>query len=185
MIASGDLNTGKLLTVMWAVVFGAMALGSIGPRMAAFAKAIAASQEIFQTIRRTPSIDSLDKGGHKPSNIRGTFEFRNVSFIYPSRPQGNAPLQILNPVVVVLKNVSMHIPEGKFTAIVGLSGSGKSTIVQLLERFYDPVEGEILLDGYNIKDLNVKFLRSCMGLVSQEPTLFGLTVFENVCHGYA
>jgi ATP-binding cassette subfamily B (MDR/TAP) protein 1 len=77
----------------------------------------------------------------------------------------------------------MHIPEGKFTAIVGLSGSGKSTIIQLLERFYDPIEGEILLDGHNIKDLNVKFLRSCMGLVSQEPTLFGLTVFENVCHG--
>jgi ATP-binding cassette, subfamily B (MDR/TAP), member 1 len=92
-------------------------------------------------------------------------------------------LLILNVVVAVLKNVNMTIPEGKFTAIVGLSGSGKSTIIQLIERFYDPAEGEILLDGHNIKDLNVKFLRSCMGLVSQEPTLFGLTVFENVCHG--
>ena len=183
MIVAGELNTGRLLTVVWAVIFGAMSLGSIGPRMATFAKAIAASQEIFQTIRRVPSIDSSDTRGDKPSDIKGSLEFRGVSFIYPSRPQGNYPLQILNLVVVVLKNVSMHIPEGKFTAIVGLSGSGKSTIVQLLERFYDPVEGEIFLDGHNIKDLNVRFLRSCMGLVSQEPSLFGLTVFENVCHG--
>ena len=78
----------------------------------------------------------------------------------------------------------MTIPEGKFTAIVGVSGSGKSTIIQLLERFYDPVGGDIFLDGHNIKSLNVKFLRSCMGLVSQEPVLFGTTVFENVVHGY-
>lgn len=86
-------------------------------------------------------------------------------------------------IVTVLKDINVCIPEGKFTAIVGPSGCGKSTILQLLERFYDPVEGEILLDGHNIRSLNVKFLRSCMGLVSQEPVLFATTVFENVCHG--
>lgn len=69
------------------------------------------------------------------------------------------------------------------TAIVGHSGCGKSTILQLLERFYDPVEGAIFLDGHDIRSLNVKFLRSRMGLVSQEPVLFGTTVYENVCHG--
>jgi ATP-binding cassette, subfamily B (MDR/TAP), member 1 len=79
----------------------------------------------------------------------------------------------------------MSIPAGKFTALVGPSGSGKSTILQLVERFYDPVEGEIFLDGHNIRDLNVKYLRSQMGLVSQEPVLFGTSVFENVCHGYS
>ena len=68
--------------------------------------------------------------------------------------------------------------------VVGPSGSGKSTILNLLERFYDPVEGEILLDGHNIRTLNVKSLRSQMGLVSQEPVLFGTSVFKNVCHGY-
>jgi len=87
-------------------------------------------------------------------------------------------------VVTVLKNVGMIIPEGKFTAVVGPSGSGKSTILQLMERFYDPVEGQVQLDGHNIRSLNVKFLRSKMGLVSQEPVLFGTTVFENICHGY-
>jgi ATP-binding cassette subfamily B (MDR/TAP) protein 1 len=86
--------------------------------------------------------------------------------------------------VIVLKHVNVQIPKDKFTAIVGPSGSGKSTVLQLLERFYDPVEGDILLDGHNIRDLNVKFLRSKMGLVSQEPVLFGTTVFQNVCHGY-
>ena len=85
--------------------------------------------------------------------------------------------------VTVLKSINMIIPEGKFTAVVGPSGSGKSTILQLVERFYDPVEGDVFLDGHNIKSLNVKHLRSCMGLVSQEPVLFGTTVFENVCHG--
>src|SRR5205085_6441870 len=86
--------------------------------------------------------------------------------------------------VIVLKNIDISIPEWKFTAIVGPSGSRKSTILQLLERFYDPVEGEITLDRHDIRSLNVKFLRSRMGLVSQEPVLFGTSVFENVCHGY-
>jgi ATP-binding cassette, subfamily B (MDR/TAP), member 1 len=79
----------------------------------------------------------------------------------------------------------MTIPQGKFTAIVGVSGSGKSTIIQLLERYYDPVDGDIFLDGHNLKSLNVTFLRSCIGLVSQEPVLFGTTVFANICHGMA
>jgi len=105
----------------------------------------------------------------------------SVSYI-PHDPKVLLSINLLI-VVTVLKSVSMSIQEGKFTGIVGVSGSGKSTIVQLLERFYDPVEGGIYLDGYNLKDLNVKFLRSQMGLVSQEPILFGTTVFENVCHG--
>lgn len=82
-----------------------------------------------------------------------------------------------------MKNVNLVIPEGKFTAIVGLSGSGKSTMIQLLERFYDPFEGGIYIDGHDIKSLNVKFLRSLIGLVSQEPVLFGTTIYENVCYG--
>jgi ATP-binding cassette, subfamily B (MDR/TAP), member 1 len=86
--------------------------------------------------------------------------------------------------VTVLKNVSLNIPAGKFTALVGASGSGKSTIIQLLERFYDPVEGEITLDGHNIKSLNLRHLRGCMSLVSQEPVLFATTIFGNICHGY-
>ena len=89
MIASGEINTGQLLTVIWAVLFGAMSLGSIGLRIEAFAKAVAAAQEIFQTIWRVPSIDSSDPGGKKPHNIEGSLEFKDVSLIYPSRPEGS------------------------------------------------------------------------------------------------
>src|SRR5579859_5001726 len=88
-------------------------------------------------------------------------------------------------VVMVLKHISLQIPAGKFTAVVGASGSGKSTIIQLLERFYDPVEGEILLDGHDIRTLNLRHLRGSMSLVSQEPVLFATTIFENICHGYS
>lgn len=77
----------------------------------------------------------------------------------------------------------MTIPAGSFTAIVGASGSGKSTIIQLLERFYDPVAGKITLDGHDIKDINLRHLRGCMSLVSQEPVLFATSIYENICHG--
>jgi ATP-binding cassette, subfamily B (MDR/TAP), member 1 len=94
-------------------------------------------------------------------------------------------LTVYNPnIVTVLKNISLQIPAGKFTAVVGASGSGKSTIIQLIERFYDPVEGTITLDGHDIKSLNLRFLRGCMSLVQQEPVLFATTIFENICHGY-
>src|SRR5579859_4767805 len=88
MIASGELNAGVFITVLLAVIFGAFALSSIGPRVEAFARGLAASQEIFQTIARIPSIDSLDPTGDKPANLKGTIELKGVSFIYPSRPEG-------------------------------------------------------------------------------------------------
>src|SRR6266496_4988324 len=87
-------------------------------------------------------------------------------------------------IVMVLTNISLSIPAGRFTAIVGASGSGKSTIIQLLECFYDPVQGEITLDGHDIKSLNLHHLCGCMSLVSQEQVLFATTIYENVCHGY-
>jgi len=185
LLADGELTAGVLLTVLFAVIIGAFSLGAIGPRIEIFAKATAALQKIFQTLQRIPPIDSLSEAGERPNNIRGNIDLKNVSFIYPARPEGRNFINfLLLIVVVVLKHVNVQIPKDKFTAIVGPSGSGKSTVLQLLERFYDPVEGEILFDGHDIRTLNVKFLRSKMGLVSQEPVLFGTTVFENVCHGY-
>ena len=172
------------MTVLWSVIFGAFALGTIGPRIPVFANGVGAAQEILQTIKRVPCIDSLATGGKRLESVKGSIEFRRVCFIYPSRPQGTDPFNPILIVVIVLKGVNMFIPEGKFTAIVGVSGSGKSTIIQLLERFYDPVEGDIFLDGANIRSLNVKFLRSQIGYVGQEPVLFGTTIFENVTYGF-
>jgi ATP-binding cassette, subfamily B (MDR/TAP), member 1 len=138
----------------------------------AFTLALSASAKIYETIDRVPTIDIYDGGGDRPKQVDGNLEFRNINFIYPSRPE-----------VQVLENVNLYIPHGKTTALVGASGSGKSTIVGLAERWYDPVEGQVLLDGRDLKDLNLRWLRNQISLVSQEPTLFNATIFENVCHG--
>jgi ATP-binding cassette subfamily B (MDR/TAP) protein 1 len=104
--------------------------------------------------------------------VEGSIRLQSVKHIYPSRPE-----------VVVMKDVTLDIPAGKTTALVGASGSGKSTIVGLVERFYDPVGGQILLDGHELSTLNLRWLRQQISLVSQEPTLFGTTIFHNIRYG--
>lgn len=101
--------------------------------------------------------------------MKGRIEFKNVSFSYPSRPEAK-----------VLHDVSFSVEPGKTIAICGSSGAGKSTIVQLIQRFYDQKSGEITIDGDNIKDFDVKWLRHQMALVSQEPVLFAMSVKENI-----
>jgi ABC-type multidrug transport system fused ATPase/permease subunit len=89
MIASGDLNVGTVLTVVLAVMVGAFSLAMVGPRVETFAKATAASQKIFQTLQRVPSIDSLDDEGERPEGIKGDLALKGVSFVYPARPEGS------------------------------------------------------------------------------------------------
>jgi ATP-binding cassette subfamily B (MDR/TAP) protein 1 len=110
--------------------------------------------------------------GRKLDKVEGNLELRNIDFTYPSRTA--AP---------IFQNFSLCIPAGKTVALVGSSGSGKSTIIALLERFYDPLAGEVLIDGVNIKELQVKWLRCQIGLVSQEPALFATTIKENILYG--
>ena len=98
------------------------------------------------------------------NKIEGEVSFNNVSFKYESRDQ------------YVFKELSFNIKEGMKVGLVGPSGCGKSTVQQMLQRFYDPEEGEILLDGVNIKDYDVHHLRASLGVVSQEPTLFNCTI---------
>lgn len=99
-------------------------------------------------------------------------QYQDVQFRYPSRPT-----------LRILKNFSMICPSGSTTALVGPSGSGKSTTIALLQRFYDPVKGRVLLDGHDIKALNIRWLRSLMGLVQQEPVLFDLSIRDNIAYG--
>ena len=98
-------------------------------------------------------------------------EFQDVLFRYPSRPT-----------VDVLKNLSFKCSNGRTTALVGPSGSGKSTVIGLSERFYEPTKGKILLDGHNIRTLNLRWLRSLLGLVEQEPVLFNLSIRDNIAY---
>jgi ATP-binding cassette subfamily B (MDR/TAP) protein 1 len=123
-------------------------------------------------IDRIPVIDSADLGGLQPSKVVGEISFEDVKFSYPSRPT-----------IPILQGVTVAFQAGKSTALVGASGSGKSTIISLVERFYDPTAGSVKLDGVDLKDLNLKWMRSQIGLVSQEPVLFATTIKENVAHG--
>ena len=127
---------------------------------------------MYETIDRVPTIDSQSDAGLKPEKCVGEITFENVKFNYPSRP--NVP---------IVKDLSITFPAGQTIALVGASGSGKSTTVSLVERFYDPLSGIVRLDGVDLKELNVKWLRSQIGLVSQEPTLFATTIRGNVAHG--
>merc|ERR1740130_2095524 len=104
--------------------------------------------------------------------VKGNISFTNIKFHYPTRPMD----QIVN-------GLSINIEAGKTIAFVGPSGGGKSTIVKLLERFYDPTSGTITLDGINLRDINVKHLRGLLGYVGQEPQLFATSIAKNIAYG--
>lgn len=123
-------------------------------------------------IDKEPIIDWEDAKGEILKGVSGEVEFRNVEFAYPSRPESK-----------IFHNFCLTIPASKTVALVGGSGSGKSTAVALIERFYDPLAGQILLDGVNTKALQLKWLRSQIGLVSQEPALFATSIKENILFG--
>ncbi|GBC34824.2 ABC multidrug transporter Mdr1 [Rhizophagus irregularis DAOM 181602=DAOM 197198] len=172
LLLKGELTSGDVVNVFFAVLIGAFALGHIAPDLQAFSFAIGAGSKIFETINRIPPIDIASESGEKLDNVEGRIQLKNVSFIYPARPE-----------VMTLKNLSIEIEPGSTVALVGSSGSGKSTIVSLALRFYDPIEGEIYLDGHDIKGLNLQWLRRQMSLVGQEPVLFNTTIAGNVAHG--
>jgi ATP-binding cassette, subfamily B (MDR/TAP), member 1 len=154
------------------VVIGSISLSVLAPETQAVINGRGAAAKLYETIDRIPDIDSSDPSGLKPEEVEGHITFENVIFSYPSRPQ-----------VTVMNDLSISFLAGKTAALVGASGSGKSTMVALVERFYDPLSGVVKLDGVNMKELNVKWLRSQIGLVSQEPTLFATTIKENVAYG--
>lgn len=117
-------------------------------------------------------IDSSSQEGLTPQDVKGSIEFKNVEFAYPTRPE-----------TTILQNFNLMVEAGKTVALVGPSGGGKSTTVSLLERFYDPLQGSIELDGTPLTDLNVTHLRRLIGYVGQEPTLFATTIAGNIRYG--
>jgi len=163
---------GDVLTVFFSVIMGAMALGQASPNVTAFANGRGAAFKIFEVMDRKSKIDPFSKEGTLHENVQGDVEFRDVGFSYPSRPD-----------VRIFNNFSLTIKKGQTVALVGDSGGGKSSAIALLERFYDPDQGEIFLDGINIRDINVNCLRRHIGLVSQEPVLFAQTIAENIRYG--
>lgn len=171
-IVSGETELSSIVTILLAIIIGSFSLGNVTPNAQAFTSAVAAGAKIFSTIDRQSPIDPTSDEGEILEKVEGNIEFRDIRHIYPSRPE-----------VVVMQNVNLFVPAGKTTALVGPSGSGKSTVVGLLERFYNPVGGSVLVDGHDIRTLNLRWLRQQISLVSQEPTLFGTTVYNNIRQG--
>lgn len=127
---------------------------------------------MFEAINRKPEIDAYDLTGKKLDDISGDIELRDVFFSYPSRPD--------EP---IFSGFSLFIQNGTSVALVGGSGSGKSTVISLIERFYDPQAGEVLIDGVNLKELQLRWIRGKIGLVSQEPVLFASSIRDNIAYG--
>ncbi|KAI3579593.1 ABC transporter type 1, transmembrane domain-containing protein [Fusarium oxysporum f. sp. albedinis] len=173
MVNRGEVpDLGTVFTVLFSVIIGASTVMSIAPQMVMFGRAAAAATELFRLIDRQSAIDPFDDSGERPGSLVGDVELQDVSFRYPTRLD-----------VTVLDKLSLHVPAGKVTALVGTSGSGKSTVIGLFEHWYDPTAGTIRLDGKDVKNLNLHWLRTNVRLVQQEPVLFNGTVFENIADG--
>ncbi|XP_038973821.1 ABC transporter B family member 13 [Phoenix dactylifera] len=171
LVTHGVTNGGKAFTTILNVVFSGFALGQAAPNLSSFAKGQAAAKNILSIIAKVPEYSGTSENGLVLPEIAGQIEFRQVSFNYPSRKD------------MVFNDLSFSISASKTIAIVGQSGSGKSTIISIIERFYEPTSGKVLLDGHDIKNLQLKWLRNQMGLVSQEPALFSTSIAENIIYG--
>jgi len=169
---SCELTGGTVLASLFCVQFAGQGIGQIGPAVSAFTGAQEAMGKMLGIIQRKPHIDHKSENGLKLEHVQGKLEFRNVRFTYPARQKDQ-----------ILQGLNLVIEEGTSVALVGASGSGKSTLVSLIERFYDPTEGDVLLDGKKLDTLNVKWLRSQIALVSQEPVLFPGTISKNIAYG--
>ncbi|KAK9164528.1 hypothetical protein Syun_005430 [Stephania yunnanensis] len=128
--------------------------------------------QVFGLLERKTAIEPINPTAAVVTEIKGEIEFRNVTFKYPSRPE-----------VAVLEDLNLSVSAGNSLAIVGQSGSGKSSIISLLMRFYDPTSGVITIDGFDMRSLNLRSLRRKIGLVQQEPALFSTTIYENIKYG--
>lgn len=162
-------NVKDIITVFFAIVNGGFALGQTSPALKAIGMGRGAASAIYSIIQRVSAIPQNDPKGDHPVKIEGDIEFRDVQFTYPSRPDSK-----------ILKGLNMTIPKGKKVALVGETGCGKSTTIQMIERYYDPTNGDVLIDGKNIKDYNMTSLRKFIGYVGQEPVLFATTIRENL-----
>eukprot|EP00887_Chlorella_sp_A99_P002677 scaffold6.g2677.t1 len=170
-IIAGTYNGGQVINVLFAALIGGFSLGQAAPHFQHFQQGRAAGARIFEVMARQPAID-IDAPGRELERVEGRLEFRGVTFAYPSRPD-----------IIVFRHFELDVPPGQTVALVGESGSGKSTVISLIERFYEPQAGQVLLDGVDIRTLQLRWLRDHLGLVSQEPTLFATTIRQNIAYG--
>ncbi|GAB2276653.1 ABC transporter B member 20 [Dionaea muscipula] len=170
LVTHGKAHGGAIIAALFAVILSGLGLNQAATNFYSFEQGRIAAYRLFEMISRSTS--TVNQEGNTLASVQGNIEFRNVYFSYLSRPE-----------IPILSGFYLSIPAKKAVALVGRNGSGKSSIIPLMERFYDPTLGEVLLDGENIKNLQLKWLRSQIGLVTQEPALLSLSIRENIAYG--
>ncbi|GAA5911249.1 ABC transporter ATP-binding protein [Sporobolomyces salmoneus] len=173
-LADGEVSQRDFFVAMISVVFGSIQAGNVFSFVPDMSKARGAASTFVTLVDSRPEIDAEDPSGEQfdLAQSQGHIRFENIHFRYPTRPH-----------VRVLRGLDIEVKPGQFAAIVGPSGSGKSTTIQLIERFYDPLTGRVVVDGHDISTLNVQSYRRAISLVSQEPTLYAGTVRFNITLG--
>jgi ABC transporter fused permease/ATP-binding protein len=172
LVVGGRMTVGELTAFTLYTVFVAFALSTLADLWSDLMRAGGASHRVFELLERTPD---LARGGDlRPASIDGRVQFADVSFAYPTRPE-----------VVVLDGIDLVLEPGTVTALVGPSGAGKSTLSALIPRLYDPAVGAVRLDGLDVRDYDLEWLRQQIGIVAQEPMLFSTTIEDNIRYGRA
>ncbi|ELP83721.1 multidrug resistance protein, putative [Entamoeba invadens IP1] len=166
-----NMTAGKLAIVIFSVLCGTLGLSQIATPVGSIFKGTSAAYRIFKTIERVPKIRNTGRR-HITEIKEGNIVFEGVSFCYPTRPD-----------MLILNNFNLEIKAGHSVGLVGASGCGKSTIIGLLQRLYEPVDGKIMIDGIDIKEFDLFEYRSMFGVVGQEPSLFAISIKDNIALG--
>lgn len=172
LIADGEISSKALFETFMILVSTGRVIADAGAMTNDLAKGSDAVGSVFAVLDRYTLIEPEDPDGHKPEKVMGHVELQDVDFAYPARPD-----------VAIFAGFTIKIEAGKSTALVGQSGSGKSTIIGLIQRFYDPHKGSVKIDGKDIRSFHLRSLRKHIALVSQEPSLFAGTIRENITYG--
>lgn len=168
-VLAGEMSAGELSAFLFYAAMVAGALMAVSEAMSDFNRASGAADRILQLLAATPQVTAGAQGMALPEQVAGYVTFDGVTFCYPTRPERLA-----------LDRVSFTVTAGEVIALVGPSGAGKSTIFQLLQRFYDPQQGAISIDGVDLRDLDPRDIRRALGVVSQDPAIFSMSVAENI-----
>lgn len=170
MVSDGTISIGDLTSFLMYTAYAGSSLFGLSSFYSELMKGVGAASRLFELQDRNP--EKYPTVGEGVKSLKGDIEFRNVKFSYPTRPA-----------VTIFEDLNFKIKQGRNIAIVAPSGAGKSTVAQLLLRFYSPNSGTILVDGKDIGDMNAKQLRRKIGYVGQEPVLFSGTIAENIAYG--
>lgn len=167
LVSSGEMSVGELVSFVLYTTFIGGSIAGLGDIYSQLQKAIGSSERVLEILGE----ESEPEEGLKSDSFSGSIRFEQVSFRYPTRPE-----------VEVLRSLDLRIAPGEKVALAGHSGAGKSTVIQLLQRFYEVEKGSILIDERDIKDWNLHSLRSRIGIVPQEVLLFGGSIRENIAY---